>query len=70
MSRFIVAPRAAADLAEIWRYIRGRSSEETADRVERKIREQFALLAEAPGIGHRRADLTPADVRFFQFILT
>ena len=65
MSRFVLAPQAIADLAEIWRYIRDRSSEETADRVEQTIRRKFIAVANAPGTGHRRRDLTGAPVLFF-----
>jgi antitoxin ParD1/3/4/toxin ParE1/3/4 len=36
-----------------------------ADRVEEVILEKFAALPGDPGIGHRRSDLTSADVRFF-----
>jgi plasmid stabilization system protein ParE len=31
--RYVLAPQAAADLAEIWRYIRNQSSAEMADHV-------------------------------------
>lgn len=63
--RYVVAPQAARDLASIWRYLRTESSEETADRVESVIREKFAYLAQFPGGGHTRTDLTSAEVRFF-----
>ena len=41
------------------------SNRETADRVESFIRSKVVLLADAPGIGHWRRDLTSANVRFF-----
>jgi len=50
---------------EIWPYIKERSSLAIADRVETAIREKFAFLAQTPGAGHRRRDLTEADVKFF-----
>ena len=50
---------------EIWRYIKEQSSLVIADRVETAIREKFAILAQTPGAGHRRNDLTDADVKFF-----
>lgn len=65
MNRYILAPAAASDLVEIWRYLLKESSEATADRVETVIREKMAALASAPEVGHRRRDLTAADVRFF-----
>jgi plasmid stabilization system protein ParE len=50
--RYILAPQAARDLVEIWRYIRQESSRETADRVESVIRGKFVYLARFPGVGH------------------
>ena len=62
--RYILAPQAARDLVQIWRYIKKESSEQTADRVESVIRNKFAYLADFPGGGHWRRDLTTATVRF------
>jgi plasmid stabilization system protein ParE len=62
--RFVVAPQAARDLIDIWHYIQHESSRETADRVESVIRSKFAYLAQFPGGGHWRRDLTEAPVRF------
>jgi antitoxin ParD1/3/4/toxin ParE1/3/4 len=63
--RYVLAPQAAADLAEIWRYIKNQSSIAMADRVESVIREKFALLAQTPEVGHRRSNLTGENVKFF-----
>ena len=63
--RYILAPQAARDLVAIWRYLKRESNRETADRVESFIRSKVVLLADAPGIGHWRRDLTSANVRFF-----
>lgn len=63
--RFILAPGAVRDLAQIWRYIKKKSSRETADRVESVIRAKFVYLADLPHAGHWRRDLTDAPVRFF-----
>ena len=63
--RYVLAPQAAIDLVEIWRYIKEQSSLEIADRVETAIREKFEFLARTPGAGHLRKDLTDADVKFF-----
>ena len=63
--RYSLAPQAARDLVQIWRYTKNESSQETADRVESLIRDRFAYLAQFPGGGHWRRDLTDADVRFF-----
>jgi toxin ParE1/3/4 len=63
--RYVLAPQAALDLVEIWRYIKGQSSVTVADRVESAIRERMVFLAGTPGAGHRRKDLTDQDVKFF-----
>ena len=53
------------DLAEIWLYVRKEGSQKAADRVESVIRTKFVFLAGYPHGGHRRQDVTDADVRFF-----
>jgi plasmid stabilization system protein ParE len=63
--RYTLAPEAARDLAEIWRYVKKESDQQTADRVESVICSKFAYIAEFPDAGHWRRDLTSADVRFF-----
>ena len=60
--RFVLAPQAALDLVEIWRYIKEQTSLTIADRVESAIREEIAFLAGTPGAGHSRKDLTDEDV--------
>ena len=62
---YVLAPQAALDLLEIWRYIKERSSIAMADRVESVILEKLALLAKSPEAGHRRKNLTDEDVKFF-----
>jgi antitoxin ParD1/3/4/toxin ParE1/3/4 len=63
--RYVLAPEAARDLVQIWRYIKNNTSLEMADRVESTIREKIAYLAKRPGVGHWRKDLTDASVKFF-----
>jgi antitoxin ParD1/3/4/toxin ParE1/3/4 len=63
--RYVLAPQAALDLVEIWRYIKEQSSVTIADRVESAIRERMLFLAGTPGAGHRRMDLTEQSVKFF-----
>ena len=63
--RYVVAPQAARDLVEIWRYLKKKAGRETADRIESVIRSKFAYLADFPDAGHWRHDLTSANVRFF-----
>jgi toxin ParE1/3/4 len=50
---------------QIWRYIKRQTSVLMADRVESAIRERIGFLAESPGAGHWRKDLTGEDVKFF-----
>ena len=50
--RYILAPQAAGDLVQIWRYVKKESSHETADRVESVIRSKFVYLADFPQGGH------------------
>jgi plasmid stabilization system protein ParE len=64
-ARFTLAPQAAVDLFEIWRYIKEQTSVTTADRVESAIRERIVFLAGTPEAGHHRRDLTGEDVKFF-----
>jgi antitoxin ParD1/3/4/toxin ParE1/3/4 len=63
--RYVLAPQAALDLAEIWHYIKKQTSITIADRIESGIRERMAFLAATPGAGHYRKDLTNEDVKFF-----
>ena len=63
--RYVLAPQAALDLVEIWRYIKNQASLAIADRVESDIREKIVFLAGTPGAGHSRKDLTGEDVKFF-----
>jgi plasmid stabilization system protein ParE len=65
VKRYTLAPAAARDLVEIWRYTKKESAQDTAERVESVIREKLVFLAGSQGAGHRRRDLTGADVRFF-----
>src|SRR4051812_12555262 len=61
--RYLLAPEAATDLVQIWRYIKKQSSMNMADRVESVILDRF--LAENPGAGHWRRNLTNQPVKFF-----
>jgi antitoxin ParD1/3/4/toxin ParE1/3/4 len=63
--RYLLAPEAALDLVEIWRYIKKQSSVEMADRVESVIRDRIVFLAANPEAGHWRKNLTDEAVKFF-----
>lgn len=64
-SRYILAPQAAQDLADIWLYIQKENTVTIADRIESVIREKIAFLAGSSGAGHSRKDLTNENVKFF-----
>lgn len=64
-TRYVLAPEAASDLVQIWRHIKKQSSVAVADRVESVIRDKIVFLAESPGAGHWRKNLTNEDVKFF-----
>lgn len=51
MSRFVLTPRAKADLDEIWDYTVRKWSIEQAERYLRLIAEAFELIAEMPERG-------------------
>jgi len=63
--RYVLAPEAALDLVQIWRYLKKESNAEIASRVEAAIRTQIVSLAKRPGVGHWRKDLTNEAVKFF-----
>jgi plasmid stabilization system protein ParE len=64
-ARYILAPQAAQDLVDIWRYIKDQSSLAMADRVEAVIRDKIGFLSANAHAGHWRRDLTQERVRFF-----
>jgi toxin ParE1/3/4 len=63
--RYVLAPEAALDLVQIWRYIEKNAGPEMAERVESAIREKIVYLAGSSGGGHWRKDLTDEAVKFF-----
>jgi len=62
---YVVAPDAESDLQEIWRYLLGEAGLAVANRVQSELVEAFEGLADVPGKGHKRPDLTNLDVLFF-----
>ena len=64
MKRFTLGRRALLDLKEIWEHI-SKDSFDIADRVLEDFYRAFGQLADAPGIGHRRTDLTSRNIRFW-----
>jgi plasmid stabilization system protein ParE len=64
MSKYVVSAEAKTDLAEIWEYIAD-DNLDAADRWIARLREAFESLARAPGMGHKREDLTAFAVLFW-----
>jgi antitoxin ParD1/3/4/toxin ParE1/3/4 len=64
MRKLLIQPQARLDLLEIWHYI-AENSPEAATRVTDKIESAIRGLAEMPGKGHRRADVTDPQYRFW-----
>lgn len=62
---FVLSPEAEEDLWSIWNYLSQEAGVRVADRIEGQIFAAFEMLARAPGVGHRRTDLTNHRVFFF-----
>jgi toxin ParE1/3/4 len=62
--RYVLAPEAAPDLVQIWRYLKEQSSIEIATALI-GIRDKIVFLATNSGAGHWRKDLTDEVVKFF-----
>jgi len=65
VSSYVLAPDAEDDLKQIWRYLLGEAGLAVANRIQGELVDAFESLAEVPGKGHRRPDLTGLDVLFF-----
>jgi plasmid stabilization system protein ParE len=65
VSSYVVAPDAEDDLRWIWRYLLGEAGLAVANRIQAELADAFESLAEVPGKGHRRPDLTGLDALFF-----
>jgi antitoxin ParD1/3/4 len=61
---FILTPRAAQDVNDVWNYIAD-DNIEAADRVLDALYKAMLKLAKNPAIGHWREDLTDKRHRFF-----
>jgi plasmid stabilization system protein ParE len=62
---YLVAPEAEDDLRQIWRYLFEEAGVAIAERIQGELVDAFEGLADVPGKGHKRPDLTSRDVRFF-----
>ena len=64
MSDFVLTPTAKGDLLKILEYLEGDNPNAILKVVD-ALDDAMQLLADNPGIGHLRPDLTPQDVRFW-----
>ena len=64
MPDFVLSREAALDLEDIWEYI-AIDSVSAADGLIDKLFNAFSLLAQSPGIGHLRRDLTAHSILYW-----
>lgn len=64
MSKFVLTPAAEGDLLKILEYLEGDNPSAILKVVD-ALDDAMELLADNPGIGHVRPDLTDQDVRFW-----
>ncbi len=67
MNEFEFSSWAALDLAEILAYRADKFGADSAADLEDGILEACERLAETPGLGHRRSDLTPLPYFFYAY---
>ncbi len=63
--RYILSPEAKRDIAQIRDYYLDEAGARIARHVLGQITRSLRFLATSPGAGHRRADLTNEDIRFW-----
>jgi toxin ParE1/3/4 len=66
MSGYILSPESEEDIFGIWSYLAQEANVEIANRIESELFEKFDLLAQNPGLGHKRQDLTKFPVLFYR----
>jgi plasmid stabilization system protein ParE len=64
VTRYVLNVDAEQDLNEIWEYI-AEDNIDAADRWIEKLFEAFQTLAQTPGLGHAREDLTDFPILFW-----
>jgi len=65
MSEFRLTYLADQDLEHIWNVINENNGARVANRIELELRDAMRLLADHPGIGHRRPDVRNPRYRFW-----
>ena len=63
--RYQLTKSAQLDVERLTDYLLAEASDDVAEKVISKIYDALDLLATQPGMGHRREDVTDADVRFW-----
>ena len=66
MDPFQLTEDAIVDIDAVWLYLLEREGLETADRIVTEVFKSFYRLADTPGMGHRRTDLTAQRVLFYK----
>lgn len=64
MNRYVLSVAAELDLDSVWDYI-SQDNIDAADRWISKLFEAFEELAQTPGMGHKREDLTSFEILFW-----
>ncbi len=64
MNRYVLSVAAELDLDQIWEFI-AQDNIDAADRWIDKLFDAFQSLAQLPGMGHRREDLTAFPILFW-----
>jgi toxin ParE1/3/4 len=64
MARYVLTPRARADLADIWRYTVQRWDPEQADRYVRDVQRAIETVARDPRKGRRCDDVRAGYLRY------
>ena len=67
-ARYILSPEARRDIQQIRDYYVEEAGAQVARHVLGQITNTLRFLAETPGAGHRRDDLTDEDVRFWSVL--
>ncbi len=66
MSRFVLSDNAWADLQAIEEYLAANAGTSIAYRIVSDLLSGIRRVAEAPGLGHRREDLTGRPLLFYR----
>ena len=67
MSKFVLAPSAISDIAEVWEYYADEIGDpDLADRMRDEIFAGIRKAARTPDLGHYRRDLADEPVRFWR----